>query len=121
MVTRIALTLLIALVVAAAASDGFAQADPDSEEGRMMECMKYASQSVCERRIKGPAGQPAPLLSEQERMDKCMRYSSRSICERRIKGPSGQLGTGDNSEEEAMRKCMQFSSETACRRKILGE
>jgi hypothetical protein len=111
----------MALVVAAAASDGFAQADPGSEEARMQECMKYASQSVCERRIKGPAGQPAPLLSEQERMENCMQYASQSICERRIKGPSGQPKTGGNSEEEAMRKCMKFASESACRRKIMGE
>ena len=72
----------------AAGADQRTRAEPGSVEARMRDCMKYASKSVCEKRIKGPGGQPETgSNSEQDAMEKCMKFASQSACERKIIGP----------------------------------
>ena len=119
-ILAVAMALAGGAVPAGATDLQMAQAAPGSEEARMQDCMKYATRGVCEKRIKGPAGQPGPARSEQERMQECMKYASQGVCEKRIKGPSSQPAA-HLTEEEAMQKCMQYASQSACEEKILGK
>lgn len=75
-------------VPSGAAADQVAQAQAGSIEARMQNCMKHASKSVCEQRIKGPSGQQRTgSNSEAEAMKKCMKFASQSACEKKIIGP----------------------------------